>query len=101
MSRHYLPCVTALRKIENQEGINNIDEIVKATDGVMVARHCLGNGEGLCLLGTAWSCCVAQVAIWVWRLTSRKLAWCRSSAGTQRSFNALRDERERGRERDR
>ena len=28
-----------LRKIENQEGINNIDEIVDATDGVMVARN--------------------------------------------------------------
>ena len=51
MPRHYLPCVTVLRKIENQEGINNIDEIVKATDGVMVARHCLGNGQGLRLVG--------------------------------------------------
>lgn len=30
--------VTHLRKIENQEGINNIDEIIDATDGVMVAR---------------------------------------------------------------
>ena len=30
--------VLVARKIENQEGINNIDEIIEATDGVMVAR---------------------------------------------------------------
>jgi len=37
--------VLVARKIENQEGINNIDEIIEATDGVMVARLGLSFGS--------------------------------------------------------
>lgn len=44
--------VLVARKIENQEGINNIDEIIEATDGVMVAR--LGPSFGS--TSFAWLC---------------------------------------------
>lgn len=97
--------VTHLRKIENQEGINNIDEIIDATDGVMVARvgpsvlsfilghfssiwqqkmQKLGGSKRSMSIRELWRCLTTslwmQVVTWAWKLILKKLVWCSALA---------------------
>jgi len=78
-----------ISKIENQEGMENYDDILKETDAIMVAR-CVGVGCAVCCAGSCplsiflFVCSLiasysthTTAATWAWKFHQKRFFWPR------------------------